>query len=67
MQYYTKSTLSKSMQPSIYPVGRRWTFSRSQVYTTQPISVMIALPQSDDYHYTTVNIISIAALMLSAV
>ena len=29
---YTKSTLSKSMQPSIPPIGRRWTFSTSQVY-----------------------------------
>ena len=28
----TKSTLSKSMQPSIPPIGRRWTFSTSQVY-----------------------------------
>ena len=27
-----KSTLSKSMQPSIPPIGRRWTFSTSQVY-----------------------------------
>ena len=41
----TKSSLPKSMQPSIYPLGRRWTFSTSQVYTTQPASVMIALPQ----------------------
>ena len=27
-----KSTLSKSMQPSIPPIGRCWTFSTSQVY-----------------------------------
>ena len=33
----SKSTLSKSMQPSIYPVGRRWTFSTSQVYTAESI------------------------------
>ena len=30
--HITKSTLSKSMQPSIPPIGRRWTFSTSQVY-----------------------------------
>ena len=47
-----KSSLPKSMQPSIYPLGQRWTFSTSQVYTTKPTSVMIALPQSDDYHYS---------------
>ena len=29
---HTKSTLSKSMQLSIPPIGRRWTFSTSQVY-----------------------------------
>ena len=39
-----KSSLPKSMQPSIYPLGRRLTFSTSQVYTAQPTSVMIALP-----------------------
>ena len=33
-----KSTLPKSMQLSIYPLGRRLTFSTSQVYTTQPTS-----------------------------
>ena len=27
-----KSSLPKSMQPSIYPLGRCWTFSASQVY-----------------------------------
>ena len=36
-----KSSLSKSMQPSITPIGRRWTFSTSQVDLTH----------SDDYHY----------------
>ena len=34
-----KSSLSKSMQLSIYPVGLCWTFSTSQVYTTQPTTV----------------------------
>ena len=32
-----KSTLLKSMQPSIYPLGRRLTFSTSQVYTAESI------------------------------
>ena len=37
----TKSSLSKSMQMSIPPIGQRWTFSMSQVDLTH----------SDDYHY----------------
>ena len=32
-----KSSLSKSMQPSIYPVGRGWTFSTAQFYTAESI------------------------------
>ena len=38
----TKSTLPKSMQPSIYPLGRCLTFSTSQVYTAE--SIRAALP-----------------------
>ena len=34
-----KSSLSKSMQQSIYPVGRRWTFSTSQLYTAERIGL----------------------------
>ena len=37
-----KSTLPKSMQPSIYPLGRRLTFSTSQVYTAE--SIRAAMP-----------------------
>ena len=49
-----KSSLSKSMQPSIPPIGlppigRRWTFSTSQVDLTH----------NDDYVVTIVNIINI--------
>ena len=36
-QLDVKSTLPKSMQPSIYPLGRRLTFSTSQVYTAESI------------------------------
>ena len=39
--YRAKSSLSKSMQLSIPPIGRCWTFSTSQVDLTH----------SDDYHY----------------
>ena len=38
---YTKSSLPKSMQPSIPPIGQRLSFSTSQVDLTH----------SDDYHY----------------
>ena len=46
--YWSKSSLSKSMQPSIPPIGRRLSFSTSQVDLTH----------SDDYVVTIVNIIN---------
>ena len=51
--HVTKSSLSKSMQPSIPPIGWRWTFSMSQVDLTH----------NDDYVVTIVNIINITTIV----
>ena len=52
--YSNKSSLSKSMQPSIPPIGQRLPFSTSQVDLTH----------SDDYHYCievkTIHVVVIA-------
>ena len=52
----TKSSLSKSMQPSIPPVGLRLSFSTSQVDLTH----------NDDYVVTIVNIINITTIVFTS-
>ena len=51
-----KSSLSKSMQLSIPPIGRRWTFSTSQVDLTH----------NDDYVVTIVNIINFTTIVFTS-
>ena len=51
-----KSSLPKSMQPSIPPIGRHLSFSTSQVDLTY----------SDDYVVTIVNIINITTIVFTS-
>ena len=50
-----KSSLPKSMQPSIPPIGRRLSFSTSQVDLTH----------SDDYHYC-IEVKTIVVMLIGA-
>ena len=52
----TKSSLSKSMQPSMPPIGQRWTFSTSQVDLTH----------NDDYVVTIVDIINFTTIVFTS-
>ena len=52
----TKSSLPKSMQPSIPPIGRSLSFSTSQD----------DLAHSDDYVVTIVNIINITTIVFTS-